>query len=384
MDTKSLKKYKVLEGLIIAFIILFIFFTALMHQHKLPTKPIKYNHKYGRVLSSIEGIKEKNPRIVDLALLAAHDSNTYNMKYNAPMDEAENNTVIGKTANATKGFQYRFAVTQQSDLYNQFMQGVRVFHIKYTYYKGEWYGTHAKLTGKLSEYILNILKALDENPGEFVITLFHPLYFGNSSLGDFHNYLETIRYKGKNIYDYVQYNQANIFNEENKSGERIGTLRYNQVTENGTKAGVILMDRRESKLGLKYVTNNDKYADKYFDIDANTDHVWHSRGNSQKIANEIDKNMERIKNQQITNKLRINQTQLSFSVKDPISSIFKWSLYNMAKTNNTKIIENKNFNEWLKYMPIVKCDFVTSQYKDFNNKINQKLIEYNTNMIKQL
>ena len=162
-------------------------------------------------------------------------------------------------------------------------------------------------------------------------------------------------------------------------------MRYNTVTNNGTQSGAILMDRRESKLKLKYNASNDRHKDQYFDIDSNTDHKWHARGNSNNIMKEIDKNMERIKNTEgYKNKLRINQSQLSFSVKDSMSSIFKWSLYNMASRHNPRLLENKNFDKWLEYMPIVKCDFVTCQNKDFNNRINKRLFEFNRKLIEKM
>lgn len=385
MNKKEIVRLRILEGFIVVFLILFTFITVLMHDHNLRIKEMHLENKHGRVISSLENITSKNPRIADLALLAAHDSNTYNMKFNAPMDEAERNTAVGKTMKMSEGMQYRFSVTQQSNLYEQFMQGVRVFHIKYTWYKGEWYGTHAKLTGKISDYVIDIMRGLDENPGEFVVMLFHPMCFGDASLGDFHNYLENVRYKGKNIYDYISYGKVNTFNDSKDDGLKIGELRYNTVTNHGTQSGAILMDRRESKLKLKYDVSNDRHKDQYFDIDSNTDHKWHARGNSKNIIKEIDKNMERIKGTEgYQNKLRINQSQLSFSTKDGMSSIFKWSLYNMASRHNPKLLENKNFDKWLEYMPIVKCDFVTSHKKDFNNRINKRLFDYNTRLIAKM
>ena len=92
------------------------------------------NYEY--VISDIEGIKEANPRISDIAMLGSHDANTYNIDVK--------NSLSGETKDGVKilrdlapGVFYRYSKTQTDDIYAQLTKGVRYLHIKCSYQGGK-------------------------------------------------------------------------------------------------------------------------------------------------------------------------------------------------------------------------------------------------------
>lgn len=337
---------------------------------------------YGTVLADIPGIKEADPRIVDIAMLGSHDAVTSEMSMSSPMDYHDRDTVLGRLEPMSAGFQYRFGVTQRVNLYQQLMQGSRFLHIKYTNFEGEWYGTHAHITAKISEYVIQVLGFLAAHPGEILFLLFQPMYFGDKTYSDFHEWLSTVSLDGKTMCDYVNYGDADVMNK-GEGGARISELRYNDVTANGEKAGLVLLDRREDGIYKPEHDNGDSvYDTKFFDMDANAEHTWHSRSCSDILIEKIGETADKIlaSPEEYGNLLRVNQTQAAFSgssFKDVMCDIFSWSLLKIAENHNVKVLEHKDFDKLLSAMPVLQVDFVNSDAKDFNARANAKIRAYN-------
>ena len=75
-------------------------------------------------------------------------------------------------------------------------------------------------------------------------------------------------------------------------------------------------------------------------------------------------------------KLRVNQTQATVSGEsfgDVMRSIGAWSLLKFAEKHNIALLENDNFDAWLKAMPVFQVDFANSSYGDFNRRVNEKI-----------
>ena len=384
---------KAVKSWIIYAVIITIFVTVFMHDTTLPKSTGADNGKYVTVLANLEGIVEANPRLVDIAMLASHDSVTEGLEPDAPVDYYDRTQIVGKVAPITRGLQYRFARTQSVGLDVQLRQGARMFHIKYTDFEGEWYATHTLLSSKVEKYLLQVLEylATPEAQGEIVLLLLHPIYFGEGvNLDTFHHWLADVKLDGKNIYDYVYYGKTNTFAKDGEEGVRIGDLRYNDLTANGTKAGVILFDRREGKLWKESMegTATDEYMGKFFDMDTNASHKWHSRTGYNTMTKLIGEQANLIaESDEWDNKLRMNQAQPAFSVggvTDLFVDLFGWNLQNVAMRYNAKIIDHEDFDKWLSIMPVFQVDFVNTDYGDFNNKVNAKIIAYNEKLIQDL
>ena len=384
---------KAIKSWIIYAVIITVFVTVFMHDTTISDDLGADNGKYVTVLANIDGIVDANPRLVDIAMLASHDSVTAGLEPDAPVDYYDRGQIVGKVAPLTRGLQYRFAKTQSVGLDVQLRQGARLFHIKYTDFEGEWYATHTLLSKKVETYILQVLEylATPEAKGEIVLLLLHPIYFGEGvTLDTFHNWLADVKLDGKNIYDYVNYGATNTFDKDGAEGVRIGDLRYNDLTENGTKAGVVLFDRRESKLWGEDMegTATDQYMSKFFDMDSNATHKWHSRNGYNTMTKLIDEQATIIaESDEWDNKLRMNQAQPAFSVggiSDLFVDLFSWNLKNHSIRYNAKIIDHEDFDKWLSIMPVFQVDFVNSEYGDFNNKVNAKITAYNQKLVADL
>lgn len=384
---------KAVKSWIIYAVIITVFVTVFMHDTTISDDLGADNGKYVTVLANIDGIIDANPRLVDIAMLASHDSVTAGLEPDAPVDYYDRGQIVGKVAPLTRGLQYRFAKTQSVGLDVQLRQGARLFHIKYTDFEGEWYATHTLLSKKVETYILQVLEylATPEAKGEIVLLLLHPIYFGEGvTLDTFHNWLADVKLDGKNIYDYVNYGATNTFDKDGADGVRIGDLRYNDLTENGTKAGVVLFDRRESKLWSEDMegTATDQYMSKFFDMDSNATHKWHSRNGYNTMTKLIDEQATIIaESDEWDNKLRMNQAQPAFSVggiSDLFVDLFSWNLKNHSIRYNAKIIDHEDFDKWLSIMPVFQVDFVNSEYGDFNNKVNAKITAYNQKLVADL
>ncbi len=384
---------KAVKSWIIYAVIITVFVTVFMHDTTISDDLGADNGKYVTVLANIDGIVDANPRLVDIAMLASHDSVTAGLEPDAPVDYYDRGQIVGKVAPLTRGLQYRFAKTQSVGLDVQLRQGARLFHIKYTDFEGEWYATHTLLSKKVETYILQVLEylATPEAKGEIVLLLLHPIYFGEGvTLDTFHNWLADVKLDGKNIYDYVNYGATNTFDKDGAEGVRIGDLRYNDLTENGTKAGVVLFDRREEKLWSEDMegTATDQYMSKFFDMDSNATHKWHSRNGYNTMTKLIDEQATIIaESDEWDNKLRMNQAQPAFSVGgigDLFVDLFSWNLKNHSIRYNAKIIDHEDFDKWLSIMPVFQVDFVNSEYGDFNNKVNAKITAYNQKLVADL
>ena len=384
---------KAIKNWLIYLFVIVLFITVFMQDGTISADKGADNGKYATVLANIEGIVDANPRIVDIAILGSHDSVTEGLELDAPVDYYDRQQIVGKVAPLTRGLQYRFAKTQSVGLDVQLRQGARMFHIKYTDFEGEWYATHTLLSSKVEKYILQVLEylATDEAKGEVVLLLLHPIYFGEDvTLDTFHHWLADVKYEGKNIYDYVYYGKTNTFCKDGEDGVKIGDLRYNDVTQNGTKAGVVLFDRREEKLWSEDMegTADDEYMGKFFDMDSNATHKWHSRNGYNTMTKLIDEQANLIaESDEWDDKLRMNQAQPAFSVggvSDLFVDLFSWNLKNHSIRYNAKIVDHENFDKWLGIMPVFQVDFINTEYGDFNNKVNAKIIAYNQKLVQDL
>ena len=86
-------------------------------------------------------------------------------------------------------------------------------------------------------------------------------------------------------------------------------------------------------------------------------------------------------------KLRVNQTQASLSVEsvgDVLRDIGAWSLVKFAEDYNLSLLENEDFDEWLRVLPVFQVDFANSDKGDFNRRVNEKIRARNEEIVRTL
>lgn len=337
-------------------------------------------------IGDIDGIKEADPRYIDISFLAAHDANTGRAEWGAPLEKAANKALVTFEP-LVRNYLYRYVKTQTTTIYDMLVRGCRFLHIKVTYYEGQWQTSHSVLTGELKTHIEDVLRFLSERKdrGEIVSLLFQPIYFGDRSFADMHDYLASIRYDGKNIFDYVYYAPADEFG--NATGTKISDLRYNGLTKNGEKTGVVLFERRDQHHTPSWDARQTNYP-YFFDMDSNALHVWHDRSDIKKLDQEIDALADKIlRTDEYNDLLRLNQTQPASCYKtfyDALWAIYSRSLLKTAEKHNVKLLETLDVNKLLKAMPVFQVDYVTSSYGNFNQRINRIIREYNEKLVKKL
>lgn len=342
---------------------------------------------YGYVLANIEGIKEANPRLVDISMLGSHDADTDKISMKSDTDEyASQGMKI--VAGAGKGISYRFAKTQVLSVGEQLLQGSRYLHLKYSYTHGDWHGTHTLVGGVFSDYIKEIIEFCDTHPGEIIVIKFQPCSLPNSkkTYADFRNYLGEISYNGKTIYDFVNFADTDVY-AEGTGGVLIGDLRYNDITVNGTKAGVVLIETRDKNDGYvpEMEGEDTPYKYKFFNLKSHVIDPWLERNSTKGLINGINATCEKVEgNAANYYKLRVIQSQACLAykhVEDIFNDLFGQSLLRIAEKQNIKVIQDERINRWLNAMPILMVDFINTDNGDYNKKVNALMLERNKALV---
>ncbi len=358
----------------------------------------KPNDCYHSVLSSIPNIVEKNPRIVDLALLGSHDSFTHLISKNSR--SADNAPGIVKLVSRTllKNFAVRYSKTQLVGAYEQLMAGVRYFDVRLHYANNTFMTKHSLISGLFAEFITEILKFLDEHQGEVVVFRFYNWKYRDKGQPYLIDFLRSVSYKGKTLLDYIYYKTRDaghfdtagltdtpytpqklelLTDYDKAEGIYLTDLTYNDVTKNGKESGVVMYgwERKEGES-----IPDCFYADGYEKA------RWLHTSDMNDAFAKMDKEVVEMAlyyNDITKHLFRVNQANLCLSTKSLKHMIYVIkgrSLINMANNFNPVFIEHKNFDVWHKAMPCIWVDFATCNNGDFNNKINKKIIVYNTKL----
>lgn len=385
------KKAKILLGVFIPIgvivIVLTVLLSVLFQSTRIKAGVGNTDGAYKSVLGGIENITEANPRIVDIAMIGAHGASSNAISPSNPTNPKDAPTMIGKMKPLIKGFTFRFAKTQTVNTYQLLLQGARFFQIKCCFYDGKWMAEHSLLSDPLEVYIKDILKFLGETKGEIVIAQLEPTYVGEKTVAELEDYALSVEFEGKTLKDYVNYGAVNLKNEDGVSGVRVGDLRYNDVTKSGEQSGVVLAgDWTVDGVPLNMGTSEG--AKYFFDVDYYSSNVWHNRFSSKVLIKKIDENAKNIRDHfdDFKDILRINQTQGSFNanVSDFGNMITTSSLIDFANKHNPVVLDDPRFEEWLAVMPITHFDYVTCNNKNFNARLNEKIIAYNVKLVGKL
>lgn len=366
--------HKKLKNLIVALSIVIVIITLLTVLLQVGTFCNEEGLKGGTlydVISSVPNISVKNPKINEIAMLGSHDAFSDKISTASDPDPGNKGIMSSKFFSAlTKGISTRFAKTQELDAKGQLSLGVRYFDIRASIIGGEWWTKHGLLSGKLDEYILQILEFAEEHNGEVIILDFQHVYLAEFTPHELFRHLSSVKRNGKNIYDYIAYKAENY---------PIGELRYNDVCAGG-KTGLVLLFNCED-YDYTFADIESEYKCYYYDRESDVRSLWHSTCVTTKLVREIDKECKLLKTTTThSDKLRINQTQHTIKADGLYRVIFEWSLLNIADDYNAKLVQNANFNKWLSAMPIFMVDFTTSKKGDFNAKANKMIYDYNVRL----
>lgn len=300
--------------------------------------------------------------VTKIALLGSHDALTSEISASSSVDTAQpNNPANAFYSKFAKGLTVRWSKAQQHDIFTQLCAGVRYVDIRVSYINGTYYNAHGLVSGKFENSIMQILKFLDENNGEFVVLHFVHCYLADFTFDDMASFIASVKYNGKNIFDFVNYDKT-ITNPS--------SITYGMATDNASKSGVVILSDESGQM-------ESEYAD-YFGIKKCYSN-WKNKIETDTLLKLADEDYNYIKQhpELVENSFCINQLQTTPNFGSAFNSVFTWALTTKAQFHNAMVLNYQNFDKWLPVFPIVMFDYTTSNYKDFNKAINQKLFNYN-------
>lgn len=359
-------KFKKIISSLLMFILLSNFFcyaqtkSVISHSHVLKTA-YQENPAFG------------NSKIYDIALLGSHDALSDKINANSKNDYNTNvPDLCGlEDVNVVKEVAANYAKAQCDSLYTQLEGGVRYIDARITCVDGTFYTMHSLLSGRLEDYLKELLMFLIENPGEFVVFDIASYNDHEKTQNQLAEYMATVKVKANNreysIYDFINYDTSKNFAD----------VTYNDVTKNGTAAGIIIVSNtfQSSPTATNKVTNISlrdffKYKAKYAD--------WYNDPSSSSLISKIDDLVLKYEKSGCVG-FKCNQVQTSPNAKS-IALSLTGSLLESAKTHNAAVLDNSHFDYWLSVLPVMWFDNVTSNYGNFNSRINEKILNYNLSL----
>lgn len=338
----------------------------------------KANDDYEHVMR--DSITNPNALVTKIKMLGAHDSFTDGLNMSSKPNTIEGGIVTNKFVNIfAKGLVVRMSKAQNVNASVMLKAGVRYFDVRATKIDDSYYASHGYIGTNILEYVKDIVDFLGSHDGEFIIFDLQHFYtkdgknydLEDEEYVDFFNHINTYKNdKGKGILDYAHYN-ANT--------DAISTLTYQKVI--GAGAGVILLAKVD---GLEKVYYRDKDASykeyrHYYTIRS----FWHEENKTKKLLEGIEEEYEFINSHDYSDVLIVNQAQKTgfFTNLKIVKSLCSWSLLDMAKGFNAKMVKDKElFMKYLDVMPIYMADYINSNKGNFNKLANEYIMEANKNL----
>lgn len=300
-------------------------------------------------------------RVVDIAMLGAHDAFSDKITTKSKMNPAETeDSFIGNKTFLTfaDGIVSRLSRAQVSGADTLLKKGVRYFDVRIAYAYNEYYTTHVFLSDKLETYLKDVISFLQANPSEFVIFDIQHAYLGDKNFEDLFNYIDSVKVNGRSLLSFVNYDPINI---------GLGALTYGDVTASGGGAVILAKTEQTETMRYHYV-----YKDSIRSY-------WHEKNVKSELIKGIESEYANLTENasEYKDMLRVNQAQLTgtFGGDTIFNTIFGWSLIDMANGMNKELIKHENFKNWFKAMPIIMVDY--ADCPSSNAIMNDAVIEYN-------
>lgn len=316
-----------------------------------------------------DSLQGKNPRIIDIALLGAHDAFSSGIKKGSPRDPLVFEQFPILQSDLVHSLFHRYGLRMVKAQYSYadrlLYKGVRYFDVRLSFFKDGWYTKHGLISDKLAVYLLQIIDFLQKHPKEFVIFDIQHYYVGKSDTKNLYEYIKSVKANGKCLFDFIRYDPRTT---------PIDRLDYNTVTDCGKGGGVVMLLKHEQTDELHY---HYVYGDTIRSY-------WHNTFSYHALVRGMAEEYENLTTKATYSKmLRVNQSQLTGitgTVLGVLTSVFRPSLLVMAEYSNQRIIALPDFNLYLKAMPIFMVDFSDCVEGDFNNKVNKIISEYNSQL----
>ena len=300
-------------------------------------------------------------RVIDIAMLGAHNTLSHYITSRSPIDPNEDSAPAQHPILLTiaPGTFARFGRTQLSDLYGLLQRGVRYVDARITY-DGQWYAENTLLSDYLRNYLTQLIRFLQENPGELVIFAINDARFGGAvSYSDLFNYMGSVQYNGQSIFDFVHHDPFTT---------PIHELLLRDATQNGQTGGVVILAQAAAfPGGVHYYSRTDQRR------------IHHAQQQTSVIIEYINEEHLFLLNGQHNNMLRVSQSQLGPVLWGAglVDSLLRWSYIRINATHNRNIIDYDGLPDWLETTPILQFGVADSSVGNFNQRIIEIINEFN-------
>lgn len=323
------------------------------------------------------GVAGDNPRVVDIAMLGAHDAFSSRITKNSPVDpgEAEDSILRNKAAAFfADGLFARLAKSQRGDATDMLENGVRYLDVRLSNIDGTWFTKHALVSDELSYYLSDVITFLGDHSGEFIVFDLQHVYLGDATFDDLFTYLDTFEVNGKSLLDFVRFDPTTL---------ALGDLRYDDVTLAGTESGVVILAKTENTATLHYHYERGEGDTEGSEI-ISIRSLWHNTSDSKKMLDGIHEEFDLLtESDEYDNVFRVNQAQKTGVISGPdlLDTLVGWSLVDMASYFNSRLVKQTDFITWFSAMPILMVDYAISNRGQFNTTANLAIIGYNQSLV---
>ena len=310
-------------------------------------------HDYSDIMLDNIARSGKNPRVVDIAMLGAHDALTDGIAAKSPPDPNSRDIDLMQNPVAAffgGGVVARLSKAQKSRAYDLARRGVRFFDLRCTCVDGQWYSLHGLLSRPLEESLRELIRFMDETGGEMLVLSFHQVK--GASEQELLEYLPEVKSRGKSLLDFVRYDADAI---------PLGELHYCDVARGGSGA-VILLTQCE-----KCYSNEQLYG------------RWHDTNDPDALLRGIEaENKDFMTDMgERGDCFRWSQSQLTPQLGWPalLRMFPDWSLLMMAHRFNYKLLGR--MRAWLPRIPVISVDYADDMNRGFNDRAIEIINAYN-------
>lgn len=316
--------------------------------------PQTTQHNYSNIMAETTARSGKDPRVVDIAMLGAHDAFTSGITKASRPNPQEIPRAAHPFLRPVKGMVARISRAQRSSACDLARRGVRYFDARAAWADGDFYACHGLLGGKLEDDIRGLARFLGETEGEVVVFDLQHAFLKGSGTDALFAWLERL-----GLFGFVRFDPTKI---------PLGELTYGQATRGGS--GVVLLANRETYQGCKHYDRAGAIRSNWHDTDS-IDTLFER-------MHEEHTNLHDNRDAPDWNGFRVNQAVTTPQLPKGFKRLMTgWSLLDAGSRVNARLIRQEGLTRWLGTMPIVMVDCADSMENGFNDEIMRIIGEYN-------
>ncbi len=313
------------------------------------TGDVDYSHWMRETLSGPE-------RLVDIAMLGAHDALTAEMQRSSKVDAAS--VAAPFQLGICKSLGYRQSKTQLASVSELLAGGVRYFDLRVTRDAdtGEFYTVHNYYGAPLAQCLAAFTAFLAQHPGEVLILDFQHCYDATAADG-----LLTGAH-GEELDALVAQSGLLAYAQT----PRLADATYGEVTASGSRAACLILRKNvgDSAVFLDYAasiyspwSNTDSAGVVFDDLDARAADVE---------AGAVSRDVFRVQQAVLT---------MQASPSGICKAIASWSLLRRAQGFNARLADRQQ-ETWLRALPIVMTDHTLSTRGGAHARLMEQILAY--------